>query len=454
MVSRSIGSDLPQTRVAGRLGRARALRHRVAAASAVLPLLAIVACSQPTPQPPPPQQGDVLWSTYLSTPQFEEARDVAAHPDGGVVLAGLTDGSLGGTNLGGFDIVVARLDEKGVVQWIAQSGGLASEGASGVAVGLDGSAVAVGWTNSDFAGQPLGQYDAFARKYDANGAPLWAKYIGGAGTDEAEAAAVDKDGNVFVVGWTQNSLDGPYAGGDADGFVRKYDSNGDIAWTKQIGTTALDSVRAAATASNGLLLVAGITAGVVGDANAGPAGTFDAFARIYNPDFEGQVMWTSQFGTAQEDVANAVTFDRSNHIVVAGYTRGSLTGVTSGGIDAFVRKYHANGTLLWTRQFGTAGSDVVRAVTVDLANNIVVVGTTDGDLAGLVGAQDGFVRVYSPDGDLLWTRQFGGPESGETTAEGVAVQTDGTIIVVGSATTRFDGQATPRADLYVLAFVP
>ena len=43
----------------------------------------------------------------------------------------------------------------------------------------------------------------------------------------------------------------------------------------------------------------------------------------------------------------------------AGRTAGTLPGQTwVVGSDAFVRKYSANGEVLWTRQFGTSGWDV------------------------------------------------------------------------------------------------
>ena len=68
---------------------------------------------------------------------------------------------------------------------------------------------------------------------------------------------------------------------------------------------------------------------------------------------------------------------------------------------------------LWTRQFGTSGYDFARAVAVDPEGNVYVAGRTEGALPGQVssGDFDAFVRKYDRDGDEVWTRQFGTPES-------------------------------------------
>ena len=66
------------------------------------------------------------------------------------------------------------------------------------------------------------------------------------------------------------------------------------------------------------------------------------------PDFE----WIRQFGSVdpafQTDAAQAA--DADGNVYVAGETRGTLAGqISVGGQDAFVRKYDASGSELWTR---------------------------------------------------------------------------------------------------------
>ena len=136
-----------------------------------------------------------------------------------------------------------------------------------------------------------------------------------------------------------------------DAFVRKYDAAGNELWTRQFGAHARRVHGVAADASG--VYVAGTHRQAL--CRARPPGiSVDAFVRRY--DAGGNELWTRQFGTAGVDDAFGVAVDASG-VYVAGVTSGTLPGQTStGGGDAFVRKYDAAGTEVWTRQFGTAGT--------------------------------------------------------------------------------------------------
>ena len=96
--------------------------------------------------------------------------------------------------------------------------------------------------------------------------------------------------------------------------------------------------------------------------------------------------------------ANGVAVDASGSIYVAGTTEGTLPGQNNapGAGDAFLRKYDANGTELWTRQFGTPKFDDALAVAVDASGSIYVAGRTFGAFPGqnYAGGADAFVRKY------------------------------------------------------------
>lgn len=83
-----------------------------------------------------------------------------------------------------------------------------------------------------------------------------------------------------------------------------------------------------------------------------------------------EILWTRQFGSTKTESANAVAVDSAGNVYAAGWTQGALSGQTSAGDeDAFVRKYDGEGNELWTRQFGSAKNEVANGVTVDSAGN-------------------------------------------------------------------------------------
>lgn len=212
-------------------------------------------------------------------------------------------------------------------------------------------------------------------------------------------------------------------------------------WTRQFGTSGTDAAYGVAVDPGGSVLVAGST--FVGPT---PGGHWEVFVRKY--DAFGTLLWVRQFGTAE---ASGVSVDSLGNVLVAGLTRGSLSGYANAGeSDAFVRKYDAAGSEMWTRQFGSTLSDLARSVAVDTFGNVLLTGDTSGALPGAVsiGATDVFVRKYDPSGNELWTRQFGSPISDE--GRRVVVDSSANVLVVGSTVGALPGQTfAGGADVFV-----
>src|SRR6185369_4247069 len=72
--------------------------------------------------------------------------------------------------------------------------------------------------------------------------------------------------------------------------------------------------------------------------------------------------------------------------------------------DAFLRRYDADGTELWTRHFGSAEHDYVRSVVAD-STGAYVVGWSVPE-PNPVQIRSYTLRKFSPDGDELWARSF------------------------------------------------
>ncbi len=135
--------------------------------------------------------------------------------------------------------------------------------------------------------------------------------------------------------------------------------------------------------------------------------------------------WVQQFGTPGFDQALATAVDSAGDVYVVGRTRCARGDAYSVGCDAFVHKYDHKGALLWSDVFGSPDEDQATGVAVDDHGYAYVVGHTAGTLPdqSSLGVYDAFLRKYSPDGQALWTRQYGG--SNQDWAMGVAVARDG-----------------------------
>jgi hypothetical protein len=390
--------------------------RRVLQGIAGLVLLSAAACEDTTSPLPgmvqPPQQMRPTLGT-----SGEDYTYAVSTRSGYVYMAGRTYGSLDGPNLGLSDNILRKYDSEGDLLWGRQFGTPNNEWASGVAADASGNVYVVGATNGSIAGS-RGARDGLLRKYSASGAVLWTRQFGTSDEDYFAAVAVDWGGNVIVVGWTFGDMAG--AGlGNGDAVVRKYAPNGSVLWTRQFGSSGNDQAFGVAIDSIDNVFVVGHTWGAMSGANKGQK---DAFVRKFNS--AGVVEWTRQFGTVFSDAATGVAVDGTGAAIVVGYTGGVLYGTNYGGDDAFFRRYTGGGALVRTRQFGTAGSDQANGVSVGPANSFFIVGTTDGNLAGALGAEDAWLRKYSSADVQAFTRQFGTPQSdgGQTVAAGATGQ--------------------------------
>ncbi|WP_375756763.1 right-handed parallel beta-helix repeat-containing protein [Corallococcus exercitus] len=169
----------------------------------------------------------------------------------------------------------------------------------------------------------------------------------------------------------------------------------DPVWGVQRGTQFTDRIHAIATNSVGDVFYAGTSDGSFGFANQGYD---DAFVGRYS--VTGGQGWTRQMGTASTDMGNGVAVDALDNVFLAGATGGNLGSVNAGGYDAYVVKYDKNGTRQWSSQFGGAASERLNSITTDGANLYV---------AGAITNQqtDFYLARLNPDGSVAWTRTAG-----------------------------------------------
>ncbi|HET7543857.1 MAG TPA: SBBP repeat-containing protein [Polyangiaceae bacterium] len=357
---------------------------------------------------------------------------------GNVYVAGGTKGAFGGPNGGTSDVFVRKFDAKGGTLWTKQFGTSADDQATGVAVDATGNVYVTGPTYGALEGASAGSSDGFLRKLDASGTTLWTRQFGTVGPETPKSLVLDSSGNAYIAGSTY-----PTGGqGSGDPFVRKFDASGATVWAKQFGGADEDEAMAVAVDGSGNVYVGGYTSDLI---PASSQGQRDAFVRKL--DSTGATVWTRQFGTSENDFVYAMRVDGDGNLYAGGSTGALLGSASAGGDDGFLRKFDKNGTALWTQQFGTPTSDSSYALGVDGSNNVYAVGSTMGVLSGSnAGGNDIFVRKLDPSGSVLWTKQIG--TANDDTALGAVADALGNVFVVGYAYESASFSATAFA-LYV-----
>jgi len=118
----------------------------------------------------------------------------------------------------------------------------------------------------------------------------------------------------------------------------------------------------------------------------------------------GSLLWSRQIGTASSDESYSVAVDAVGNTYISGHTAGNLYGTSAGSWDVFVTKFDAGGSQLWSQQFGTALPDFSRSIAVDVIGNSYIGGYT---YDGLAGSSDATLTKLDTTGNRLWSRQFG-----------------------------------------------
>ena len=146
--------------------------------------------------------------------------------------------------------------------------------------------------------------------------------------------------------------------------------------------------------SSGNAFVTGSTDGVLG---ASAFGSLDVFLAKFNST--GVRVFMQQFGTLFSDIGYAVAVDGTGNVNITGATDGSLGSNTSAGqLDVFLAKFDASGTSLFTSQFGTPFNDTGFGIAVDSSANVLITGSTTGNLDGNTSA--GLSDIFWPSSTL------------------------------------------------------
>lgn len=399
-------------------------------------------------------QLSVQWIAQYGSSAGDIGRAIAVDALGQIWVSGNTQGNLGGTNAGSFtsDLFLSRISAGGSVQFTRQRGGTNDEIGFGVALVGSGTVFAGGYTNSSSLDSQasLGDYDAFSSRFDTSGTFQATRRVGGSSTDYAYDLAGNAT-NLLIAGQTIGSFDGQTNAQGFDAFLSKRDSSGTLIWTRFAGTSGNDLGQAAAFDSTGNGYLTGYTTGSF--PGFSQLGGGDLFIARY--DASGTRTLIKELGTTDLDWAYGVEADVSGNIYLTGSTRGNLGGQTNkGGDDAFLMKLDSNGNVLWTKLFGGNGTDVSYGLGLDGAGHVWIGGASDTfNLNGRItaGVNDAFVAEYDTNGNLLGTTWLA--TGWDEQIYGLTIGSDGNAYVTGWTDGVLAGSNAGSRDVFVAKIV-
>jgi len=307
-----------------------------------------------------------------------------------------------------------------------------------------GSVYVIGTTSGDFANQiNQGTQDAYLTKYDSAGNVLFSKLLGSAGSASVYALALNPSGGVVVTGsTTADIVPGAVANGNLDSFVARYDSNGNQIFVKQLPTLSTNQANSVSVDAAGNIFIGGqVSGGVIG---AGQTAQGGGDAYVAKLDSKGKIIYEKQFGTSGKDQVAATATAADGSLYVASVQNG----------HAILSKY-ANGDATVAPAFEIDLGDLQNGGAIGglkvSGNQVFISGTTQnaaltaGGSAAIgnanSGGADAFVFKLTDQGTSATANFVSYVGTGTTDKGGaVAVGADGTIYLAGSTNGTFAGQ--------------
>lgn len=324
------------------------------------------------------------------------------------------------------------------LDWATYYGGSNDDISFDIEADKEGNVYMTGYTQSNsgisfngFLNTYKGNLDAFLVKFSKDGKRLWSTYYGHTDDDVSYNLCLDKKGNIYITGYTENqsniSSNGwrdNYTGGISDAFLVKFDSSGKRTWATYFGGDDFDIAYGVQCDDSGYVYIGGTltstktsTISYLGHQNKA-GGSQDGFLAKFHED--GNLIWSTYYGGSNEDGVNAVAVDALGNVLICGPTTSGDYIATQnfyrGHTDAFLAKFNSNGKRLWSAYHGGGELDAALSVITDTLNNIYLGGYTEsasgiginGHQNDLSGSTDGFLVKFNPLGTLQWGTYYGG----------------------------------------------
>ena len=265
----------------------------------------------------------------------------------------------------------------------------------------------------------FGTEDLFLAKLDLNGNFIWASGIYSNSADlYCSAIVTDNSGNIFISGGgVDSTFFSPTSKIPAGGFLAKYNSNGNILWSKK---KFIESYLSKMKIYNNDIIALGSTTNdtaQIDTSNYISNLSFNMFFARF--DTTGTIKWIKYPSSTGIVATTDMDMDAIGNFYIAGSFQSNIN--FNGNIlnnnnnyDMFFVKYDSNGNVIWLKQANASNTTSAMRVATTSDGNTYVTGTvtgnaTFGSFSINSGANnDKYISRYNSNGDCLGVRQLTG----------------------------------------------
>jgi hypothetical protein len=299
----------------------------------------------------------------------------------------------------------------------------------------------------------VSNYDGFLAKYDAEWNYLWAISISGPGNNYCRHIEVDEDLNIYMTGYFSGEADFDpgseeylLEGVELDGFLAKYDQDGNFIWAFDLGSDYNCSAFDVALDESNNVWVSGVFRG---DVDFDPSenefllsghGSQDAYMAKYTSG--GDLIWAGEIGgNLSVFYLPTLQCDADGNLYFTSYFlrevdldpgSGTHTVTSNGSSDILLIKLNSSGAFQWGFAMGGSSQDQSRDILID-NSTIFITGIFEDSIdfdpssgqAEFISTEDydAYLAAYTLDGDYLWAIAMAGNDF-NCPAQGMALCAD------------------------------
>jgi hypothetical protein len=279
--------------------------------------------------------------------------------------------------------------------------------------------------------------DGFISKFDADGRSLgnWQFGTSTSYGVHLTVLALDAQGHLYAGGWVSgNDLNGNPAVGVQDAFLIRFaDGTGKVAFARRFGVphhiTSLNSITFS---PSGYVYVGGHTDGIGTLFGQPLTGKGDGFLAKYDVDGNALFSKVIPYGGINE-----ITIDNEGRLFATGGAYHALdsSNKQTGELDAFLSRFSLDGTNLWNTQLGAANAGTFPMGLAVNAQGQVFMAGYGGRLDQAQPNGTLFLAGYDIDGNRRFIRQIGPPPAASESTSwnyGVATDPSGNVFMIGT----------------------
>jgi hypothetical protein len=236
---------------------------------------------------------------------------------------------------------------------------------------------------------------------------FYQKHIGSINAESSRSIVLGADSCLYCVGFTNDNTSSI-----TNKMVCKFSYNGTLQWIKQLADTNYSAALYVNTTADGNLIICGET-----EPNQNNKNGF-----VLKMDTAGTIIWNTTINLLNNQYLKYCEETAQGAIIACGATNDTL-----GLYNMWVVKLHANGTLNWTKNYGSDGNETANQIKTTANGNYILSADVKNTISN--NTYDLALVLLDTAGNIMWENNYG--NSLENGNQGLVVLSNGNYLMYG-----------------------